>query len=184
MRDLYQFLEAMVRLFFLCSEKRGIGQKRHLVYLRLFKTIFWGETHCEKGPYHSLKIDLECHGKMHELEERRTEDSMRRKALERMDVEVIELTYDEVKDPKLFQATVKHLAKKLSLRLRSKNESHFAAHEEALRSQLFPEHIQAEQLWNETGSTAEEFESWEGEELPSEFDSWEVYMADSDGAGR
>ena len=119
---------------------------------------------------------------MHELEERRTEDSMRRKALERMNVEVIELTYDEVKDPKLFQATVKRIAKKLRLRLRSNNERHFAAHEEGLRSQLFPGYIQAEQLWNEAGSTAEEFESWEGEELPSEFDSWEVYMADSDGA--
>ena len=55
MRDLYHVFEAMVRLYFLCSEKRGIGQKRHLVYLRLFKTVFWGETHCEKDPYHSLK---------------------------------------------------------------------------------------------------------------------------------
>ena len=150
--------------------KLGKRGRQHTLRKSSVPDLYWKDA----------KIDLECHGKMHELEERRTEDSMRRKALERMDVEVVELTYDEVKDPKLFQATVKRLAKKLSLRLRSKNESHFTAHEEALRSQLFPGHIQAKQLWNEAGSTAGEFESWEGEERPSEFDSWEVYMADSD----
>lgn len=147
--------------------KRG---RQHTLRRSSVPDLYWKDA----------KLDLECHGKMHGLEERRTEDSMRRKALERMEVEVIELTYDEVKDPKLFQATVKRLAKKVGLRLRSKNERHFDAHEEALRSQLFPEHVQTGRLWNEAGSTAEEYESWEGEELPSEFDSWEVYMADGD----
>jgi hypothetical protein len=117
---------------------------------------------------------------VHELEQTRTEDSMRRKALESMGVEVIELTYEEAKDPQLFRATVRRLAKQLGVRLRARSEHQFAEREEALRSQLFPEHVQAGQLWDEEEPAPEEFESWEGEELPSEFDSWEVYMADGD----
>lgn len=126
------------------------------------------------------KIDLECHGKMHELKERRAEDSMRRKALERMEVEVVELTYEEVRNQKLFRATVRRLAKKLGVRLRAQSENGFAEHEKALRSYLFPEHVQLGQLWDEEGFESEESISWEREELPSEFDSWEVYMGDGD----
>jgi hypothetical protein len=152
------------------SIKLGKRGRQHTLRKSTVPDLYWKDA----------KLDLECHGKMHELEERRTEDSMRRKALERMHVEVIELTYDEVKDPKLFQATVKRLAKKVGLRLRSKNERHFEAHEQELRNQLLFSGQDEQKLWNEDDLGSEEFESWEGEELPSEFDSWEVYMADGD----
>ena len=97
-----------------------------------------------------------------------------------MDVEVIELTYDEVKDQNLFYATVRRLAKKLGVRLRARSENGFDTHEQELRGVLLPPDEGANHLWNEDDLGSETFESWEGEELPSEFDSWEVYMADGD----
>ncbi len=129
----------------------------------------------------SAKIDLECHGKMHELETRRQEDSMRRKALEHMGVNVVELTYEEVRNPDLFFASVKRLAKSLGVRIRSRNERHFAEHEAQLRSTLFPSTLRDDQLWRgalSTSDTDTPFDTWDGEELPPEFESWEVYMAD------
>ncbi len=131
--------------------------------------------------WHDAKLDLECHGKVHEREVTRLEDSMRRKALERMKVEVVELTYEEVKDERLFKATVRQLAKKLGIRLRSSGEGNFAEHEKALREALLPSSLTYALLWNEEPEASDAgaggFGSWDGEELPPEYDSWEVYMA-------
>ena len=150
--------------------KLGKWGRRHTLRRSSVPDLYWQDE----------KTDLECHGKMHELEERRTEDSMRRKALERMGVEVIELTYDEVKDPKLFRATVRRLAKKLGVRLRARSENGFAEREEALRDRLFPKYVRTGLLWKELVAESEGLDSWSDEELPPEYDSWEVYMADED----
>lgn len=150
--------------------KLGKRGRKHTLRRSSVPDLYWQDA----------KLDLECHGKVHERQKTRTEDSMRRKALERMDVEVIELTYDEVKDQNLFYATVRRLAKKLGVRLRARSEYGFEAHEQELRGVLLPPDEGANHLWNEDDLGSEEFESWEGEELPSEFDSWEVYMADGD----
>ena len=147
--------------------KRG---QQHTLRKTSIPDLFWRDAN----------LDLECHGKVHELAERRYEDSMRRKALERMKVEVVELTYEEIKDSELFRATVQRLAKSLGVRLRPRNEYGFLKHEEELRNQLLISGQDEQKLWNEDDLGSETFESWEGEELPSEFDSWEVYMADGD----
>ena len=147
--------------------KRG---QQHTLRKTSIPDLFWRDAN----------LDLECHGKVHELAERRYEDSMRRKALERMKVEVVELTYEEIKDSELFRATVQRLAKSLGVRLRPRNEYGFLKHEEELRNQLLFSGQDEQKLWNEDELGSETFESWEGEELPSEFDSWEVYMADGD----
>ena len=149
--------------------KLGKWGRRHTLRRSSVPDLYWQDA----------KIDLECHGKVHELEKTRTEDSMRRKALERMGVEVIELTYDEVKDQKLFSATVRRLANRLGIRLRARSERGFDEHEKALRDVLLPTEEIPGRLWKED-IASEEFESWEGEELPPEYDSWEVYMADGD----
>lgn len=150
--------------------KLGKRGRKHTLRRSSVPDLYWQDA----------KLDLECHGKVHEREKTRTEDSMRRKALERMDVEVIELTYAEVKDQKLFSATVRRIAKKLGVRLRARSEYGFDAHERELREALLPSDEGAGHLWKEDDLGSETFESWEGEELPSEFDSWEVYMADGD----
>ena len=135
---------------------------------------------CPDLYWEMARLDLECHGSAHEQQKRRTEDSMRRKALERMGIEVIELTYDEVESPKLFRAAVLRIAKKLGYRLRSRGENDFAGKEAALRETLIPTSYDEGALWQDRASLADaDDESWEGEELPPEFESWEVYREGS-----
>lgn len=66
--------------------------------------------------WRAAKLDLEYNGSDHEFS--RSADSMRRKALEKMKVQVIELTNDEVRDVDMFHATVLRIARTLGVRVR------------------------------------------------------------------
>ena len=83
--------------------KRG---RKHTVRHSARGDLFWRKA----------KLDLEYNGGDHE--ETRAADSMRRKALERMGIEVIELTSDEVNDVKLLHATALRIANSLGVRVR------------------------------------------------------------------
>ena len=79
------------------------------------------------------KLDLEYNGGDHE--DTRAADSMRRKALERMNVQVIELTSEEVNDVDLFHATALRIANTLGVRVRVERD--FCERRAALRYDLF-----------------------------------------------
>ena len=150
--------------------KRG---KRHTLRKSSSPDLFW----------RFANLDLECHGSVHELEGTRTEDSMRRKALERMGIEVIELTYAEVKDPALFRATVRRLATRLGVRLRARSEGDFASHEDSLRVSLLSVSEEDGMLWDSSPSQTHapafndpDLERWLFGELPPEYESWAAFM--------
>ena len=103
-------------LFF---SKRGQG---HTLRRSARGDLFWREA----------RLDLEYNGGTHEAS--RAEDAMRRKALERMGVEVIELTFDEVRNAKLFHATALRVARSLGVRARV--EGDFVQRRQALREML------------------------------------------------
>ena len=83
--------------------KRG---RKHTVRHSARGDLFWRKA----------KLDLEYNGGDHE--DTRAADSMRRKALERMGIEVVELTSDEVNDVKLLHATALRIANSLGVRVR------------------------------------------------------------------
>ena len=131
------------------------------------------------------KIDLEYHGSEHEKDERRAEDSMRRKALERMGYTVYELTYKEVENIDLFHANVRRLANLLGLRLRSAGEGNFRDREAGLRATLLGSNKEKlleseDNYWRQVGDTQKSLreiaESYGVTELPSEYDSWEAFF--------
>jgi len=88
--------------------------------------------------WESVKLDLEFNSDEFHDESNRANDSMRRKALERMHVEVIELTTAELIDASLLHATVLRIALRLKKQLRPESEGSFAAKRSALREQLLP----------------------------------------------
>ena len=131
------------------------------------------------------KLDLEYQGSTHEEVESRAEDSMRRKALERMGYTVFELTYAEVTNPDLFRANVRLLANALGVRLRSSGEGNFREREEALRKTLLGGRADIIEEWEQSywqqtfspqASLREIAETLGLTELPSEYDSWESYL--------
>ena len=151
------------------SVKLSVRGREHTLRRSSIPDLYWGQA----------ELDLECHGSAHELMERRTEDSMRRKALERMRIEVIELTYDEAKDPDLFYAAVRRIAKKLGFRLRARTENNFTSRERDLRRTLFPANAKAGTLWqNRIPPALQDGEASEADldALPPEYESWEVYL--------
>lgn len=82
------------------------------------------------------RIDLEYNSDEFHDESSRAIDSMRRKALERMRVEVIELTPDELYSTSLFHETALRIAKRLGKRIRSEDEGNFRAKRANLRQSL------------------------------------------------
>ena len=100
--------------------KRG---RKHTVRHSARGDLFWRKA----------KLDLEYNGGDHE--ETRAADSMRRKALERMGIEVIELTSDEVNNVKLFHATTLRIANSLDARIRVERD--FIDRRDKLRYALF-----------------------------------------------
>ena len=82
--------------------------------------------------WRDAKLDLEYNGADHD--DSRSADSMRRKALERMNIQVIELTNDEVEQAEIFHATVLRIAKTLGVRVRVERD--FAARRAYLRDLL------------------------------------------------
>ena len=82
------------------------------------------------------RIDLEYNSDEFHTEKQRAVDSMRRKALERMNVEVIELTANELYSTSLFHATALRIASRFRRRIRSEAERGFAEKRKALREEL------------------------------------------------
>lgn len=134
----------------------------------------------------SKKFDLEYQGQTHEEVESRAEDSMRRKALEKMGYTVFELTYKELADADLFRANVRSIANALGLRIRSRGEGDFAEREERLRNTLLGSRTNKLKEWEDaywqeqsaqpTKSLREIAESYGITELPPEYASWEDYL--------
>ena len=82
------------------------------------------------------RLDLEYNSDEFHGEDRRAISSMRRKALERMRVEVIGLTPDELFSVELFHATAVRIAHQLGRRIRSEREGTFIKMRVALRQML------------------------------------------------
>lgn len=99
--------------------KRG---RKHTVRRSARGDLFWRDA----------KLDLEYNGGTHE--DTRAADSMRRKALERMGIEVIELTPDEANDAKLLHATALRIANSLGVRVRVERD--FLERRDKLRNTL------------------------------------------------
>ncbi|MDO4403574.1 MAG: hypothetical protein Q4C09_00925 [Atopobiaceae bacterium] len=88
-----------------------------------------------------FRLDLEYNSDEFHDESNRVLDSMRRKALERMGVEVIELTKEELYSTELFHATVLRIARRFSKRIRSEGEGDFKEHRAALRKLLLVDSV-------------------------------------------
>lgn len=86
--------------------------------------------------WHAAKLDLEYDSDEFHDASTRAGESMRRKALERMGVEVIGLTYQEVMSTSLFHATALRIARKLGKKVRPENEGNFAESRERLREEV------------------------------------------------
>jgi hypothetical protein len=101
-----------------------------------------GRKHTVRGSakpdlyWRDAKLDLEFNSDEFHDESNRASDSMRRKALERMHVEVIELTTEELFDTGLLHATVLRIALRLKKQLRPEGEGTFAEKRALLRDQL------------------------------------------------
>ena len=145
--------------------------------------LFWRE----------VRLDLEYNGATHETS--RAEDAMRRKALERMGHEVIELTFDEVKNTDLFHATALRIARSLGVRARLERD--FSRRRQELREMLLPDDRYREVASGEDEDVHEDeeysfddmqetvLESWDDGEwtredagLPSEWASWDDATAE------
>lgn len=88
--------------------------------------LYWRDAH----------LDLEYNSDEFHGENDRAVDSMRRKALERMNVEVIELTTEELFSTSLFHATVLRIALRLHKQIRPEHEGNFIEKRADLRKRL------------------------------------------------
>lgn len=86
--------------------------------------------------WRSAHLDLEYNSDEFHDEDQRAADSMRRKALERMNVEVIELTKQELFSTEIFHAIVLRIARRLGKRIRSETEGAFFERRATLRKLL------------------------------------------------
>ena len=111
--------------------------RRHTLRRQAKPDLFWREA----------KLDLEFNSDEFHTKDTRAIDSMRRKALESMHVEVIELTTDELLATDLFHATVLRIALRLKKQLRPEGEGDFIHKRSVLRSKLL---IEDESLDNVT----------------------------------
>lgn len=84
----------------------------------------------------SARLDLEYDSDEFHNESTRALESMRRKALERMNVEVIGLTHDELLSASLFHATAMRIARRLKRRIRADHDGAFSRTCSKLRHSL------------------------------------------------
>ena len=115
--------------------------------------------------WRKIRLDLEYNSDEFHEEDQRAIDSMRRKALERMKVEVIELTPEELLSVELFHATALRIAQRFKKRIRPEHEGGFSEKRLELRSILFSE-IQTEE--------DETYEPLEDEAVTS--DTWDIWV--------
>ena len=120
------------------------------------------------------RLDLEYDsGEFHD-ESNRAVDSMRRKALERMNVEVIELTPEELFSVDLFHATAARIAKRLSRRIRSEQEGTFLQKRSELRQALLldnptaPPHFEDDYSSEQDLGSSKAWEECDDAELPDD----------------
>ena len=122
--------------------------------------LFWKE----------IRLDLEYNSEEFHEENQRAIDSMRRKALEHMRVEVIELTYDELLSVELFHATALRIARRFKKRIRSEYEGGFSEKRLELRIMLALD-------GKAKGDTS--YEPVEDDVSPA--DTWDIWMDEAFG---
>jgi len=144
-----------------------------------------------------IRLDLEYNSDEFHEENQRASDSMRRKALEHMGVEVIELTSDELLSVELFHATALRIARRFKKRIRSEHEGGFSERRLELRNMLFLDGetkgdtsyepveddvppTDTEDIWtNEAfGSSLDSLEGWDDE------GTWDAELIDPEGDER
>ncbi len=103
--------------------------RRHTLRSSAKPDLYWKDSH----------LDLEYNSNEFHDENQRAIDSMRRKALESMKVEVVELTKEELFSTELFHATVLRIARHLGKQLRPQGEGDFVVKRAALRERLLVE---------------------------------------------
>lgn len=86
--------------------------------------------------WENAKLDVEYLGDDFHTNDNRSSDSMRRKALEHMHIEVIELTKEEVNDVDIFHAIAMRITKSLGKRMRYDAVARFASRRSYLRMLL------------------------------------------------
>ena len=101
------------------------------------------------------RIDLENDSNEFHDESTRAIESMRRKALERMKVEVIKLTPDELFSTSLLHATALRIALRLKRRIRSEQEGNFCALRSALRQAVLFDDATAPPHFEDEASVAQ-----------------------------
>ena len=129
--------------------------RKHTLRKSAKPDLFWRE----------IRLDLEYNSDEFHEENQRAIDSMRRKALERMKVEVIELTPDELLSVELFHATALRIALRFKKRIRPEHEGGFDERRLELRGALFSD-IQTEK------DTAYE----PVEDDASTLDTWDIWV--------
>lgn len=142
--------------------------KRHTIRNGAKPDLYWK----------NVRLDLEYNSDEFHDENQRAIDSMRRKALERMGVEVIELTKQELFSTKLFHATVLRVARRLKKRVRSEDEGAFSAKRAILRSVLL---IDDSDNTNQSSGESASAEGTDREVWPADpptEDVWDDYYLD------
>ena len=144
-----------------------------------------------------VKLDVECNGEENHGENQRPADSMRRKALERMKYEVIELTKEEIYNVVIFHAVALRIAHKLGKQMRPEHERNFEEKRAKLRSQLLFDDAGKSWTWqgDESGQSEDDTASQLGDlidedgqiwtadalgiDLPAEDEVWDVALSES-----
>lgn len=103
--------------------------QRHTLRRSAKPDLYWRDAH----------LDLEYNSDEFHSANDRAVDSMRRKALERMNVEVIELTTEELFSTSLFHATALRIALRLHKQIRPEHEGNFIEKRADLRKRLLLE---------------------------------------------
>lgn len=125
--------------------------------------LYWKDFH----------LDLEYNSDEFHDENSRAIDSMRRKALERMGVEVIELTKAELLSTRLLHATAQRIARRMKKQLRPQGEGGFEERRASLRNLLL--------VRNESQDSAFSYSTDEYQIHPDGYDlrSDDMYMNDA-----
>ena len=143
--------------------------KRHTIRNGAKPDLYWK----------TVRLDLEYNSKEFHDENQRAADSMRRKALERMGVEVIELTKQELFSTRLFHATVLRIARRLKRRVRSEDEGEFSTRRSALRALLLADDSSNANLSSSEQVSADaDHEVWTADTLYGGV--WGDYYSDDD----
>lgn len=109
--------------------------------------------------WRKARLDLEYDSNEFHDESTRAIESMRQKALERMGIEVIGLTPDELFSTNLFHATAMRIARRLKRRIRSEREGNFSNARFALRQTLLFDDATAPPHFESEGSDAQATEA-------------------------